>query len=856
MRTLSSNILVVATTLSLGATVFARNECEGLQWRGGLALSSGFDTDPLAAAAIDHDGDGSPSLFVAGVGGAGGTAFEGLVRLVDGRWEPFGPSFTGSAMSILRVDLDGDGSKSLVVFGSLQLLPAVAGAPRYSMLEWNGSGWTPRGALVSVRDAVALDDDGDGVETLFIATRVPGGTGYPAVMRWSAGNWVDASAGATLGLNSMQADGAVLGAHDSDGDGRQELFATVTVTQSGVPLAVNMARWNGSAWLAADGEAPPIVLDGRVYSMCESDVDGDGAAELVAAGWLPSATPVGSAPQVVAFDGGAWSAVGSGFLTGTSSFMNATIYRVGSVAVAGMSGAELYATGRFTQVGGQAADNIARWNGSAWVPVGSGLPGAGKGANCALVGLDLDADGGQELVGVGSFVVAANGVLNRAASWDGRSWGPVGERAPTLGLDGRVSQSVVFDHDGDGHASIIAGGRFNMAGQIEASQLAAFDGASWQAIANPWIFGVDALLVADADGDGAAELYGSGTTGELVANTYFARTIARYTHAKSGGLWEQVGGDFNASVASMIAFDHDGDGVDSLHAGGGFTVAGSGNAGVVRWTGAAWSVVGMVAAQRTVNTMIAFDDDGDGVESLVIGVGYYNPDTMFQRALKWSGSAWTNFGSMTSGHLLALQRIDHDGDGQASLFGLGHYRVGTNSIGHAQRFEGGVWSQYGPTSTDFLRPQAGAGLLLFDQDSDGIASLYLHTTDPFNGSSGALHRLDEAGWNMLASGLGGGAVQAHLADLESDGASSVYLVGGMIARAGVAGTGIAVLDACGGSCPADLDGDGAIDATDLARLLLAWGGCASQSCVADIDGSGAVDAADLAQLVQSWGACP
>lgn len=50
--------------------------------------------------------------------------------------------------------------------------------------------------------------------------------------------------------------------------------------------------------------------------------------------------------------------------------------------------------------------------------------------------------------------------------------------------------------------------------------------------------------------------------------------------------------------------------------------------------------------------------------------------------------------------------------------------------------------------------------------------------------------------------------------------------------------------------PGDLDGDGDVDAADLAILLGAWG---SSDAAADLDGSGAVDAADLALLLGAWG---
>ncbi|MFM1804296.1 MAG: hypothetical protein RL136_1175 [Planctomycetota bacterium] len=59
-------------------------------------------------------------------------------------------------------------------------------------------------------------------------------------------------------------------------------------------------------------------------------------------------------------------------------------------------------------------------------------------------------------------------------------------------------------------------------------------------------------------------------------------------------------------------------------------------------------------------------------------------------------------------------------------------------------------------------------------------------------------------------------------------------------------------DECQGTPnPADLNGDGAVDAADLAALLNAWGACAG--CAADLDGDGSVGASDLAVLLNAWG---
>ena len=52
-------------------------------------------------------------------------------------------------------------------------------------------------------------------------------------------------------------------------------------------------------------------------------------------------------------------------------------------------------------------------------------------------------------------------------------------------------------------------------------------------------------------------------------------------------------------------------------------------------------------------------------------------------------------------------------------------------------------------------------------------------------------------------------------------------------------------------CAGDLDGDGVIQAGDLAVLLGAWGGTGA----ADLDGDGSVGAPDIALLLGAWGGC-
>ena len=54
-------------------------------------------------------------------------------------------------------------------------------------------------------------------------------------------------------------------------------------------------------------------------------------------------------------------------------------------------------------------------------------------------------------------------------------------------------------------------------------------------------------------------------------------------------------------------------------------------------------------------------------------------------------------------------------------------------------------------------------------------------------------------------------------------------------------------------CRADLNGDAAVDAADLAMLLARWN---DSTILADLDESGTVGPGDLAAMLAAWGACP
>ena len=57
----------------------------------------------------------------------------------------------------------------------------------------------------------------------------------------------------------------------------------------------------------------------------------------------------------------------------------------------------------------------------------------------------------------------------------------------------------------------------------------------------------------------------------------------------------------------------------------------------------------------------------------------------------------------------------------------------------------------------------------------------------------------------------------------------------------------------GSPCPADVNGDDAVDIDDLFQVLGAWGSC--ENCPEDINEDGTVDIDDIFEILANWGPC-
>jgi trimeric autotransporter adhesin len=105
--------------------------------------------------------------------------------------------------------------------------------------------------------------------------------------------------------------------------------------------------------------------------------------------------------------------------------------------------------GSFDTADGVAVDGIAAWSGTAWAPVGGGV---GGGVNSLGIVLAMTADGTTLFAG-GDFVTAGGIPANNVARWNGSAWDSLGAglRDPRLYYPG-VDDLTVLE------GALVAGG--------------------------------------------------------------------------------------------------------------------------------------------------------------------------------------------------------------------------------------------------------------------------------------------------------------------------------------------------------------------------------------------------------------
>ncbi|MFI4917219.1 MAG: GC-type dockerin domain-anchored protein [Phycisphaerales bacterium JB060] len=286
-----------------------------------------------------------------------------------------------------------------------------------------------------------------------------------------------------------------------------------------------------------------------------------------------------------------------------------------------------------------------------------------------------DGEGPAVYIG-GDFTIAGSVNASNVASWDGERWEALGG-----GTDGIVHSFGVFD-DGSGEA-LYVGGDFQTAGGLDAPHIARWDGSQWSGLDD----GVNGPVYAMTTDDG--RLYVGGEFG--TASGTPARNLAWW----DGDSWSGPPNGTSAPIHALLVHD-DGAG-ERLFVGGTFIGVGGGVSarGIAAWDRATqvWSAVGG-GVDGGVNALEVFESgSGDGLYAggSFTTAGGLNAESIAQ----WDGVQWSGVGDGLDGGVLDLEVVD-DG-GTRTLLAVGPFEdAGGEFFGNGvARWDGADWSEVG-----------------------------------------------------------------------------------------------------------------------------------------------------------------
>lgn len=306
--------------------------------------------------------------------------------------------------------------------------------------------------------------------------------------------------------------------------------------------------WTGTTWGLVGGQG----FDNTVSCVGSYGSPGSGAAELYAGGvFAYTSQTQWQVRRIARLVNGAWTDVGGGLPANSGNVYALTRFDDGT-------GLKLYVGGGFLTASwsGLSSNGIVTWNGTAWAGVGGGLTGGGINAMCVF-----DDGTGPALFVTGGFTMAGTTPANSIAKWDGSTWTALGSGLEYNGALGGGMDMTVFD-DGTGPALYVAGA-IDHAGGVAVNGIARWNGANWSALPgtplNPSFF-TRSIAVHD-DGTGPA-LYLGFISAWLGSG--LVRGVARW----DGQTWTALGGGYKGWVEALASFDDGLGGGPALWAGG------------------------------------------------------------------------------------------------------------------------------------------------------------------------------------------------------------------------------------------------------------------------------------------------
>jgi hypothetical protein len=371
-----------------------------------------------------------PTLFVGGNFGLGGSV---------ARWD--GAKWSGIAGAIESADAEGVwdiaiAGNNLYVGGKFV---SAGGIYNGDIVRWDGSGWSSLGFIGTVRAICVSGNDlyvGVGDANSSNWTTMDDSASGSGVAKWNGSIWSALGSGVNGVVNALAISGG-------------DLYVGGTFTEAGGTAASRIARWNGTSWSALGAG----ISDNNEYPVVECLEPAPGGGVYVGGHFTHAGGQ--QVNSIARWDGTTWNPLGTGF--GLS---------VASPQAFGMavSGNDLYVGGYFNNAGGVSARNIARWNGSAWNALGGGI---GIYDGDSMVNAVAVADG--TLFVAGAFNIAGGTAASNIAQWDGSSWLPVGSGIDSGSFGPNVGKISCLKANA---SHLYVGGFFELAGNKQSVHLA------------------------------------------------------------------------------------------------------------------------------------------------------------------------------------------------------------------------------------------------------------------------------------------------------------------------------------------------------------------------------------------------
>jgi len=594
----------------------------------------------------------------------------------DENWSPLfpGPAGVGGVVRSVAVSSTGEiyvgGEFTQVINSPGDALPAAYVA------KWDGGGWSALGSGVNgTVNALTLGPQGE----LYVGGYFSEAGGQQAlgVARWDGHQW------SSLG-NGIQGSAQCMVMIGTD------LYVGGSFETAGTGTANSVAKWDGTAWSGLGGGVRQDTYYGQVSAMASGPQD-----QIYIAGQFQTAGGV-KANSVAFWDGTSWSALGAG-ISGDYVYAQAlAVDDAGNVFVGGYfwdsgSGSydslkkwdgrqwssigglsdtvtalhadrsRLYVGGYFTSISGQPFGRVALWDGAKWQRLDTGLAGGGY----TMVNAMAIGPSGELCVG-GAFTVAGGVDASFVAKWNGRRWSPLGS-----GVGGWV-YAVATDETG----GLYLGGEFTTVGGLKANNIVHWDGTAWSVLGTQTQNGVDGLVNSILARGGKVFVGGEFTS----AGGTPANRVASWDGAK----WAALGEGANDTVYALAALGND------LVAAGAFTQAGSEPAAAVaRWDGARWRALGaathLTEPGAFIRALAAHDTD------LYVGGSFGSLGGVSARAVaRWNGTEWSALGEGVNGVVNAMA-FTNDRLYAGGLFSA----AGGVAASHIAYWDGTTWSTLG-----------------------------------------------------------------------------------------------------------------------------------------------------------------